>query len=226
MAELFSQYASGVQFTAGATGATAIGVSGINPIVDRLNSICDDDGSYSNLAAGAGIDITSGSVISGEDATTSNKGIASFNTADFSLSSGAVSLKNKTSYWSCTGFLFKSPDPDIDDVRYVFDTAVITLNAAVYANSINAPVSLPHGAIVTAAIAEGSDSSNNWTLLRSPRDGANNATLANAAVNTEDTSISLATVDNNTYSYWLRITSIGSGDSIYGARITYTTDYD
>ena len=45
-----------------------------------------------HFAAGEGIDISSGS-ISGEDATVSNKGIASFNTEHFSVSSGAVSIK-------------------------------------------------------------------------------------------------------------------------------------
>ena len=46
-----------------------------------------------HLSAGEGIDFASG-VISGEDATTSNKGIASFNSASFSTSSGAVSIKS------------------------------------------------------------------------------------------------------------------------------------
>lgn len=44
-----------------------------------------------HISAGEGIDIASG-VISGEDATYSNKGIASFNATNFSLSSGAVQL--------------------------------------------------------------------------------------------------------------------------------------
>ena len=45
-----------------------------------------------HISAGEGIDISSGE-ISGEDATTSNKGIASFATANFTVASGAVSLK-------------------------------------------------------------------------------------------------------------------------------------
>ena len=45
-----------------------------------------------HFSAGEGIDISSGE-ISGEDATTSNKGIASFNTDHFTVTSGAVSIK-------------------------------------------------------------------------------------------------------------------------------------
>ena len=44
-----------------------------------------------HFTAGEGIDIVSG-VISGEDASTTNKGIASFNATDFSVVSGVVSL--------------------------------------------------------------------------------------------------------------------------------------
>ena len=45
-----------------------------------------------HITAGEGIDIASG-VVSGEDATASNKGIASFSTDHFTVSSGAVTIK-------------------------------------------------------------------------------------------------------------------------------------
>ena len=54
-----------------------------------------------HISAGEGIDFSSG-VISGEDATTANKGIASFNSTDFSVSSGQVSL-NKDPVITLTG---------------------------------------------------------------------------------------------------------------------------
>lgn len=44
MAELFSRYESGAQFTAGAMVGSVVGVSGVNAFVDRLNSITDTDG--------------------------------------------------------------------------------------------------------------------------------------------------------------------------------------
>ena len=61
------------------------------------------------LTAGEGIDLTDAGAgttltVSGKDATTTNKGIASFNTDDFSLTAGAVSLKNNnTSNYGSSG---------------------------------------------------------------------------------------------------------------------------
>ena len=48
---------------------------------------------YRGYTAGGGIDISATGTISGENASTSNKGIASFSSTNFSVASGAVSVK-------------------------------------------------------------------------------------------------------------------------------------
>ena len=47
------------------------------------------------ITAGEGLDVTNGAgsiTLSAEDATSTNKGIASFNSSEFTVSSGAVSI--------------------------------------------------------------------------------------------------------------------------------------
>ncbi len=53
MAELYSQYESGAMFTAGALSGSVLGASGINPIVDRLNSISPSD----DLVSGTSVNV-------------------------------------------------------------------------------------------------------------------------------------------------------------------------
>ena len=71
------------------TSFTVAGSSGSNQTITNSNTL--------TIAAGEGITTTGSATdtvtIAGEDATVTNKGIASFATADFTVSSGAVSLQ-------------------------------------------------------------------------------------------------------------------------------------
>lgn len=90
---LAKQNAQDASIAALATGSGVV-VSSNDATVGYLNG---------KLVAGEGMDLTEGSdggdeilTVSGEDATVSNKGIASFPTAQFTVSSGAVTIKNAT----------------------------------------------------------------------------------------------------------------------------------
>ena len=50
--------------------------------------------------------------------------------------------------------------------------------------------------------------------------------MATDVIGTTDSSISNATIDNSLYSYYFVTSTMDQYDGIYGAIISYTTDYD
>jgi len=74
MAELFSRYTSGIQFTAGTMIGSISGASGLNPIVDRLNSISTDN----NLITGSFISGTNTGIYASGGAITTLSGTSMF----------------------------------------------------------------------------------------------------------------------------------------------------
>ena len=90
-------YRTGAEVRSDTGAGTGSGtLTSITFTADSGSEQLTESGSVSlDIEGGEGIDTATDSnkiVISGEDATTSNKGVASFNSTDFSISSGAVSL--------------------------------------------------------------------------------------------------------------------------------------
>jgi hypothetical protein len=80
--------------------------------------------------------------VSGVDATTSTKGVSSYNTSDFTVASGAVSLKNPGFTWTAYG------DPTtaisaVDNNGYLINTSALV--------TITLPASSPIGAKIAVA---------------------------------------------------------------------------
>lgn len=89
-----------------------------------------------------------------------------------------------------------------------------------------APVSLPNGAVVTAAIVEGNaaaESAEVWDLFRHTLTTGTQTNMTDSSnIGTEVTSISNATIDNTLYSYNIVTSGIDTNDELFGAKITYT----
>lgn len=153
-----------------------------------------------------------------------------FNTTDFEVdANNVVNLKNKTSYYSIDPADWTTEGPDTDQIyiRQVVSSA----EHDVYARADNifmmAPIHLPHGAVVTSIIIYGNDVGKTWYLYRTPLNTpASPETLATAAFNAADTTITTGTIDNQNYCYHVGTNDMDTGDIIFGGTIAYTTDYD
>ena len=87
---------------------------------------------------------------------------------------------------------------------------------------ISVPVLLPHAAVVTDVIVTGSDSTESWDMYRcSLTNGDSVVSMATEDINSEDSSISYATINNGLYSYIIK-SACDTGEVIHGARILYT----
>ncbi len=148
------------------------------------------------LTAGTGIDITDGGA--GSNIT--------------------ISTESKTDYISIAPDAFRASDASNTSYNVDNDTLFITGTEDYHAN-----ISIPNGAVVTGIIVYGDASSTSKTFkVRRVHHDDSWDQLASTNIGTEDTTITYATIDNKNYSYAITLSSLSSGDQIWGARIKYT----
>ena len=134
---------------------------------------------------------------------------------------GATLPNYNTQYWSCEGSNFHGIAPDASNVDYNIANGVCTQNTN--AEELMGPVFLPNGAIVTGFIVYSNVSTDAASLRRVTISSAAVADMSSEQTfNSEDTSISNATIDNSLYGYYIVTTSLANTNQIYGARIKYT----
>ena len=124
-------------------------------------------------------------------------------------------------YHSFPGTAFHPTNPDTDQHHYGVSGKLISDSDGM---SVYAPVMLPDGCTVTACLVDGSAGLTDeyWTLWRITHSDQTNAIMGQTTVQTEDTSISNAVIDNSLYSYMISVISMDTADELYYARIKYT----
>ena len=124
-------------------------------------------------------------------------------------------------YLTIAGIDFNPYNPDTDIHRKMANGS---LNVGQADTDIYTSVKLPDGATITEVKIMGDATAEEsiWRLNRVTSATRAAAYMATAAVNTADTTISYASVDNSTYMYLLSVADIGNDGYIYYARIKYT----
>jgi hypothetical protein len=141
------------------------------------------------------------------------------------LISGTTLIEDKrravSEVWSCGGSNFIPQANSTQAVEYGGDNGDGLQNKDGGTINVFAYVTLPNGVEVTGAIVYG-NGVETWTLKRSAIDNsASEETMATAAIDTEDITISNETINNSSYRYFLEVTNLADDGYIHGARIKY-----
>ena len=125
-----------------------------------------------------------------------------------------------TEYSSIHAFQFQGIAPEIDDVNHLASTGRTQIEGTI---TNVAGVNLPNGVIITAV--EGyhiNAADKNWTLAYAAHNSGTATVMATGLFGAEDTTITGATIDNNTNRYWVYTDAMESNDYIYSIKFTYT----
>lgn len=129
---------------------------------------------------------------------------------------------NGTLYTGIPGCSFIGQQSFSDDINYSVTSGAVT--CAVNDCALIAQVNLPNGATVTGVVVYGNAGAQaeTWELRRVKLSDASNLQMATAAIGTEDTTISSEVIDNSQYAYFIITSTLDTGDSVYGARVSFT----
>ena len=123
-------------------------------------------------------------------------------------------------YWSCPGVHFLSAIPATDNILRYDNGSLQVVSGNIY---LRTGVFLPDGSTVTGAIVYGNAGAGDsiWRLQRIKLSDKASVAMSGSTVNSEDTTIVNATIDNSLYAYLLVCQVLVTNDEIWGARITY-----
>ena len=143
------------------------------------------------------------------DGLTINDPLSSYN--------GSTVPDYNTEFMSINYAQFHAQNPDTDDITYQPAHVLASADGI----TLRAAVNFPNGATVAACTVYGAAAGETWSLYQTDFvDGV--TTMASEAIGTVENTITDPVIDNTTYSYFLKTSTIDTGDKIYGAELSYT----
>ena len=202
-------------------------ITAVTFTADDENIASDTAGSADfSISGGEGIDTSVSGVtitIAGEDASTSNKGVASFDSNHFTVSSGAVSLRGEgTIKLLPTDFMMNEDGGFNKSIQYD-DTGTIGVRASDANGELYAFVNIPTGKTATNVTIYGSDTNNTVEVFEADvnASGLTDKTPGGGCTVGSACDFTDVAADGTNY-LAIRVTVTATSDIVYGGLVTLT----
>jgi len=202
-------------------------ITGVTFTADDENVASDTAGSADfGITGGEGIDTSISSTtitIAGEDATTSNKGIASFDSNHFTVSSGAVSLRGEGSIKLLPTDFMQNEDGGVNKSVQYDDTGTIGVRASDANGELYAFVNIPTGKTATNVTIYGNDTNNTVEVFEADvnASGLTDKTPGGGCTVGSACDFTDVAADGTNY-LAIRVTVTATSDIVYGGLVTLT----
>ena len=202
-------------------------ITAVTFTTDDENIASDTAGSADfSISGGEGIDTSVSGVtitIAGEDASTSNKGVASFDSNHFTVSSGAVSLRGEGTIKLLPTDFMQNEDGGFNKSIQYDDTGTIGVRASDANGELYAFVNIPTGKTATNVTIYGSDTNNTVEVFEADvnASGLTDKTPGGGCTVGSACDFTDVAADGTNY-LAIRVTVTATSDIVYGGLVTLT----
>lgn len=202
-------------------------ITAVTFTADDENVASDTAGSADfSISGGEGIDTSVSGVtitIAGEDASTSNKGVASFDSNHFTVSSGAVSLRGESTIKLLPTDFMMNEDGGVNKSVQYDDTGTIGVRASSADGELYAFVNIPTGKTATNVTIYGNDTNNTVEVFEADvnASGLTDKTPGGGCTVGSACDFTDVAADGTNY-LAIRVTVTATSDIVYGGLVTLT----
>ena len=202
-------------------------ITGVTFTTDDEGVASDTAGSADfGISGGEGIDTSASGTtitIAGEDASNSNKGIASFDSNHFTVSSGAVSLRGEGSIKLLPTDFMQNEDGGVNKSVQYDDTGTIGVRASDANGELYAFVNIPTGKTATNVTIFGNDTNNTVEVFEADVNASGLTDKTPGGGCTVGSVCDFTDVAADATNYLaIRVTVTATSDIIYGGTVTLT----